>query len=99
MFTTQRAAENVLSDERLDRKVVSGLAYRKLIARLNRIKLTVAGSTIVRVRVCEGYSQDSLELRIPRLLCPLRLLWPALVNLAHAGDGPFPVGASRRVIQ
>ena len=37
-----------------------------------------AGTRLARVRICEEYMGDSLELHIQQLLRPARQLWPAM---------------------
>ena len=70
-LTGRRTGEDPISEERLERRAAIGSADRKLIIRLNRRKHMSAGSRIVSVRTCGDYTPESLELRAPRLFCPV----------------------------
>ena len=57
-----------------------------------------AGSRMVRVCVCEDYAQDSLELHVPQLYCPVCHLWPAVCRIAAIGQLIFPTWTGKLVL-
>ena len=79
------------------RRAVIVLSGAKLAIKLNRRKHMASWSRLVRACICEDYARDSLELRIPQLLCPACQLWPAIRQRTPAG-GPLLEGwAGKRV--
>ena len=94
----QQAGEDLESEERLARRAVIGLSGGKLIIKLNRRKHMASGSRLVRACICDEYASDSLELRIPQLLCPVCQLWPAIRQRAPVGGALFEGWAGKRVL-
>ena len=66
--------------------------------KLNRRKHMASGSRLVRACICDEYASDSLELRIPQLLCPVCQLWPAIRQRAPAGGALFEGWNGKRVL-
>ena len=94
----QQAGEDLDSDERLTRRAVIGLSGAKLAIKLNRRKHMASGSRLVRTCICDEYADDSLELHIPQLLCPVCQLWPAIRQRASVGEALFEGWAGKRVL-
>ena len=95
---TQRAGEDLSSDDRLVGKAVFGPSEGKLTIQLNRRKRVAGGPNLVRARICEDQDPDALELHVPRLFCPACQLWPAARELASAGEELFPGWAGQKVL-
>ena len=75
---SQRAGENLGSDDRLAGETVIGLSEGNLATKLDRRKHVPGGSKFVRVFVCEDYAPGALELLAPQLFCRVCLSWPAV---------------------
>ena len=75
-LTGQRAGEDLLSEERWERKAAIWRAEKDLIMKLIKRKHMAVGSRIVRACICEGYAGESPELHVPRLFSPVCRLWP-----------------------
>ena len=56
------------------------------------------GSKLARARTCEDYAPDALELHVPQLLCPACQLWPAVRELASAGEHLLPERPGKKVL-
>ena len=80
-------------------KGAAGLGGRKLIVKLNRRRHVATGSRIVRICVCEAYSQDSLELPAPEHFRQVCIPCPAVAHLAHAEGRLFPAWTNGKVPQ
>ena len=89
-LTRNRAEGDLITGERLERRAAIGLADRELIIGLNRRKHMSAGTRMERVRICEDFAPESLELHVPHLSCAVRRLLPATTRVARAGDSPLP---------
>ena len=98
-LTRRRAGEDLMSEEGLDGTATVGLVNHKPAVKLDKRKHMVTGSRRVRTRICDAYPRGSLALHIPRLFCPVCTHGPAIVGTAHAGDGLFPLRASRSVLE
>ena len=98
-LTEQRAGGELSSGERLERKSVFGIADRKLDIKLNRRKHMDAGSTMVRVCICENYAPESLELYAPQLFRLVCQLWPAITRLASACETLSPGWTVKKPLQ
>ena len=85
-------------DGRLERKAAVGLSEGKLIFKLNRRRHMAGGSKLVRVCICEHYDQDTLELHVPQLFCPVCQLWPAIRRLAATGEQLAPWRTGKKVL-
>ena len=64
----------------------------------NRRKRVATRSQLVRVRVCEEFAREPLELNVPRLLCPVCQLWPAIRQRAAVGAPLFPSWAGKKAL-
>ena len=71
-MTRQRAGQHVLPEERPGREAALGLTERELIAELAESTHMASGRRIVRACICEASTQESRELREPRLFCPVQ---------------------------
>ena len=68
----QRVGGHLFSAERLDKQVDVGLVNRKLVIKLRKRERVTGVSEIAREFIRKGFGQNSLELRIPPLLYPVR---------------------------
>ena len=59
----------------------------------------VAGSREIRACIRAAYSQVSLELHIPPLSYPARVLWPAIVNFSSCRRQALPRVDNRNVLR
>ena len=66
--------------------------------KLNRRKHMAGGSVLERVRICEDYAPEALELHVPQLSCPVCQLWPAVRELASAGEPVFSGWRGKNVL-
>ena len=94
----QRTGEDLIPDDRLERRAAVGLAGGKLFIKLTRRKHMARGSKIARACICEQYAQDALELHVLQLFCPVCQIRPAIRQLAATGEQLLPGWAGGRVL-
>ena len=92
----QRTGEDLGSDDRPDRKAAIGLSEGKLVIKLNGGKHMARGFKPIRACIYEEYALNALELRAPRLLCPVCQMWPAVRQPAWESQS-WEGGADRGV--
>ena len=94
----QQAGAELDSETRIARRAACGISGAKMAIKRNRRKRVATGSQLVRACVCEEFTREPLELHVPRLLCPVCQLWPAIRQRAAAGEPLFPCWAGEKVL-
>ena len=64
--------------------------------RLDTTQSPISGWLLHECR--DGYAPEALELHVPQLFCPACHLWPAVRELASAGDQLFPGWTGKKVL-
>ena len=98
IIVRRKAGEELLSEERVGRQSVIGLADRKIIINLRNRTHVTSGPRIIRGCICEVYARRSPELRAPQFCCPVCRLFSAIPRVVHAGEDVFPAWSYEKVI-